>query len=43
MGKSSPSPPPAPDPVATANAATTSNKATALYNFGLNNIFSLPI
>lgn len=33
---SSPSPPPAPDPVATANAQTASNKATAITSYGLN-------
>lgn len=40
MGKSSPSypaPPTPPDPAATAAAQTTSNKATALFNFGLGN------
>lgn len=33
---SSPAPPPAPDPVATANAQTASNKATAISSYGLN-------
>jgi Chaperone of endosialidase len=37
MGKSSPSAPAAPDPNVTSAAQTASNKATALYNFGLNN------
>lgn len=37
LGKSTPSAPAAPDPTTVSNAQTASNKATALYNFGLNN------